>query len=443
MATTSLRKRQRILLALSGTILFILFSLLNIMNPFYHDISHKQRYSLHPETLSLLELFEEPINISAFYNNQKDKKAISKALKALQSQDKKISVDYINLIENPKRAKDLGYEKDVRLLIKHDNKSVLSKSYQAASVHTALQKLLSNDKPIVAYSNGFGERQAFDDAPFNFSQFVTLASENQFTFVEVDLNQLASVPTNADILFIAGPSEEINIIATMKIIEFIKLGGSVLWLADTDSQTLPPMLSTTLGLNLLEGIVVDANSQKYIEGKPDFVPVIKYPADSMLSDMTKVTLFPQAKGFKFDTENALFTRTPILQSSESSWTETGMIRGNIAFDENTVETAGPITIGTSLVKTQQGKQDQRIIMLGDSDFIANAYINNADNANLGMRLLRWLSHQNVLLEIENIPAPDTTLQMSNRYFFTISILFIIVLPLLLLGRAIWVFVKNK
>jgi ABC-type uncharacterized transport system involved in gliding motility auxiliary subunit len=138
---------------------------------------------------------------------------------------------------------------------------------------------------------------------------------------------------------------------------------------------------------------------------------------------------------------------PLLTTLEHSWTETGEIEGEISFDSGNDERAGPLDIGVVLTRTVASEDvaddasvpEQRIVVIGDGDFLSNTYLGNPGNLDLGLNIVRWLSHDDATIEIRVKSAPDTSLVLGRVAQGVIAIGFLIGIPLLLLllGIGIW------
>jgi ABC-type uncharacterized transport system involved in gliding motility auxiliary subunit len=122
----------------------------------------------------------------------------------------------------------------------------------------------------------------------------------------------------------------------------------------------------------------------------------------------------------------------LLPTLQGSWNETGPIRGRVGVNPEQGERLGPLTLGLALTRAK-GDREQRVVVVGDGDFLSNAYLGNAGNLDLGLRILRWLSGDERLLRIPARSAPDRTLELSPLQAGAIGIGFLMVLPLLLLG----------
>ncbi|MCG7917256.1 MAG: hypothetical protein N0E37_05825, partial [Candidatus Thiodiazotropha taylori] len=128
-----------------------------------------------------------------------------------------------------------------------------------------------------------------------------------------------------------------------------------------------------------------------------------------------------------------------LKTLDKSWNETGALQGEIERDPLAGEEAGPLTLGVALTRQVNGEQ-QRIMVIGDGDFLSNSFLSNAGNQDLGLTLSRWLVGDDKLVGIPVKQASDRELHLSNLAIGVIGIGTLIVAPLLLLlfgGLMVW------
>ena len=150
-------------------------------------------------------------------------------------------------------------------------------------------------------------------------------------------------------------------------------------------------------------------------------------------------MFPRAVGLDIE-ETDGWQSTPLLETQEESWTETGEVAGRIRYDPGTSERPGPIVIGTALSRMRpDDTKEQRVAVIGDGDFLSNSFLANGSNLDLGLRLLAWLTASDARLAIEVQAAPDTQLRLTNSQLAASALWFLLAQPLLTLGLgvAIW------
>jgi ABC-type uncharacterized transport system involved in gliding motility auxiliary subunit len=160
------------------------------------------------------------------------------------------------------------------------------------------------------------------------------------------------------------------------------------------------------------------------------------------------TLFPISRGV--EQIDKQFVAAQIALSLDQSWSETSPISDEIVFEPDNGDIKGPIGIIMALERNIDKLNDpntttQRVIISGDSDFLANSYIGVGANLALGLNMFNWLAGDDDLIAIEPRSASDTQLQLDDTEILLISVGYFIVLPagLILAGVVIWLRRRNR
>jgi ABC-type uncharacterized transport system involved in gliding motility auxiliary subunit len=175
---------------------------------------------------------------------------------------------------------------------------------------------------------------------------------------------------------------------------------------------------------------------------PSFVLASEYPKHRITKGFQTITVYPTVVALEAEPTSP-YDSTALLTSAKQSWTETDPVSGKIRFDANGVEKAGPLNFAYALTREVNKDTQQRIIVVGDSDFLSNAYIGNVGNLDMGLRLVNWLIHDDKLIDIPSKTTPDGHLQLSETAIVVISFAFLIVIPLLLLATGIFVWRRRN
>ena len=88
---------------------------------------------------------------------------------------------------------------------------------------------------------------------------------------------------------------------------------------------------------------------------------------------------------------------------------------------------GPFSLATAFTR-KHGEREQRVVVVGDGDFLSNSYVGNGGNLNLGLNLVNWLAADEGLVNIPPRTAPDTELKLSRDDSLLIGFGFLFVLP---------------
>jgi ABC-type uncharacterized transport system involved in gliding motility auxiliary subunit len=97
-----------------------------------------------------------------------------------------------------------------------------------------------------------------------------------------------------------------------------------------------------------------------------------------------------------------------------------------------------VAIGIALVKQLKGRE-QRVVVIGSGAFLANSYLGNAGNLDLGVNIINWLAQDENLITIQPRATLDSNLNLGKTALTLISVGFLIALPLIFLvtGGMIW------
>ncbi|MCZ6577022.1 MAG: ABC transporter, partial [Gammaproteobacteria bacterium] len=86
-----------------------------------------------------------------------------------------------------------------------------------------------------------------------------------------------------------------------------------------------------------------------------------------------------------------------------------------------------------------GDREQRVIVVGDGDFLSNTFLGNGVNLELGMSVANWVSQDDDYVNIPVRVNPDRSIALTDTSRVFIGAGFLFVLPLLLAasGTLIW------
>jgi len=272
----------------------------------------------------------------------------------------------------------------------------------------------------------------------------------------VNLALAGKIPEDADVLVIAGPKSAVLPGEMRQIEAFIQRGGSLLWLMDSGDLKGMSSLSNLLGFDVVPGIIVDASTQLLGIDDPTFALVVDYPPQLITQGLQQMTMFPTASALRSKGEG-LFEKEPLLVTLERSWTELGPIKDKVSFEKEKGEIHGPLELGYAMTrptfaddpskKTTESPadrlKDQRIVVIGDGDFLSNHYLGNGGNLELGVRIAQWLTRADSMIQIPKVKVPDRKIDLSSLQSASIAVVFLILLPILLLTTGAWIWYRRR
>ena len=244
-----------------------------------------------------------------------------------------------------------------------------------------------------------------------------------------------AVPVNASLLVITQPQVDVLPGEVDKLKAYLARGGNLLWLIDPEPLHGLQPLAEQLGLVLTPGTVIDPAAQQ-MKAPPTWALATAYAPHPALRAFDLTTVFPFARPIT-TADNKDYRVTPLIEVAQRGWVETGALDGTVAFDP-AHDAAGPVTIAIALQR-QHDEKNQRIVVIGNGNFLANAYLGNGGNLDLGVNLINWLVGDENLVTIQPKASIDANLDLKKPVALSIVLGFLIVLPLsfLLIAALIW------
>jgi ABC-type uncharacterized transport system involved in gliding motility auxiliary subunit len=448
-------RRSRLLLRLQSLIFAVLFiaiiGMLGWLSKQYvyqADWTTGSRNTISDGSRSLLADMDQPVQITAYVREDElTRGQIRDLIGTYQRFKDDITLEFVNPDLAPERVRELGIASGGEIVIHYRDRSEKIQTLSEQHLTNALLRLTRQDERWIVFLTGHGERPSSGKTNHGLGAFSEELERKGLNVQTLSL-VASEIPDNTNLLVLASPRSALLPGEMTKLQSYLEAGGNLLWLAEPDTPPGLEPLAEQLGIHLLPGMVVDATTQMFGIENPTFVVITGYPRHNISNEMTTVTVFPEAAALEIN-DSAAWTAIPLLTTLEHSWTEIGEIEGEIRYDQDSDERAGPLDIGVVLTRaltTASGDNDtstdtheQRIVVIGDGDFLSNTYLGNPGNLDLGLNIVRWLSHDDATIEIRVKTAPDTSLELGKVAQSVIALGFLVGLPLLLflLGIIIW------
>lgn len=422
------------------------------------DWSFGARNTLSEPSRMLLGTLKGPIEITAFASdNATLRKRITNLVGRYQRYKSDVKLVFVDPNTDPEGARTQGISLDGELLVGYQGRSEKLQEHTEQGLSNALQRVGRQAQRWIVFLEGHGERNPHGQANHDLGNFVQELERKGLTVQTANLALNPSIPLNTTVLVLAGPQVDLLPGEVKIITDYIDKGGSLLWLADPGNQYGLEGIGEHLGVHFLPGVVVDANTQLFGIDNPAFALVPEYPNHPITRDLKTLSLFPQAAAIDFKAPPP-WQGSEFLTTLPRTWNETGPLSGEIRRDEDRDEHSGPLVLGVSLTRDLDAPAtandsaaaepvpdtvSQRVAVIGDGDFLSNAYLGNGGNLNLGMNIFNWLAHDDSFIAIPAKTAPDTSLSLSKIATGVIGLGFLIVLPALLLGSGLLIWLKRR
>lgn len=434
---------QEILFHLLSVAALLLAAWLSVQHVWHWDWTAQRSNSLTAESRQLLRDLEQPLLIRSFAPDEaRLRRAIGQLLEQFRrAAPERVQIRFVDPELHPDLARSAGVEKAGELVLSYANREQRVQTLSEGHIIHALQRLLGRPDQWIGTLTGHGERSFSGQANHDLSDFGAALENRGYRVQSIDLAQNPVIADNLGLLIIAGPQAALLPAEVQRIQDYVAQGGRLLWLLDSDGLFGLDALAHDLGLSLLPGRIIDTHVRELGVQDPTVALVSSYPQHPATRGFQLMSLFPKAAALEV-LPNKGWLPTPLLSTQARSWNETGPLAGQVQLDPELGEQPGPLDIGFALERvlaTPTGARAQRVLLIGDGDFLANAFLANVGNQALGLRLVQWLMEQE---PSSATPAPadaaDNRFHITRMMALTLGLGALLIIPfgLLLTGVLI-------
>jgi len=431
----------------SLVLLLVLIGMCGWLTQKYHwvfDWTRDNRNSLTEISRTVLDQVDQPLQITVLVRNSASERHIlRRRIAKYQRYKPDISLQFLDTETAMEQARAQRLNNPGQLRLDYQDRFEIIDHATEQDLTNALQRLSRETKPWVVFLAGHGERDPFNKENHGFSTLKQFLDSGGTHIQDLNLLETTSIPDNISVLVIAAPHSKLLPGEEKLILEYVEHGGNLLWLREPNSSEQLRALTDALNITWVDGTIIDANRKlRLILGikHPAVVPVIEYQAHAITQNMKSQTLYQFAVGFEVGTSPE-WQAQPLFYSLPRAWSETAPLTNEVAvFNSEEGDTAGPLLMAAALTRMRTDEIEQRIVIVGDSDFMSNGYIGNGDNLTLSVSILQWLTHDDNRIALLPYRAPDASIALSNFAIASLASSYLLIVPFgvliigLLLGR---------
>lgn len=416
----NINRKLRFQLLVQNSFFVVLFLMLVILlgylasqYRFAKDITQANRNILTQGSINVLKQMKEPVNITVFAtkddaaSGDNFRKGMIDFVARYQREKKNINLTFINPSVEPKLAQDAGVKQDGEIVVEYQKRiEHIIPPIAEQEMTNLLVRLSRTNQQAVMYLDGHGERNLLGIKNHDLGEFGKQLEKKGFKFANPDLTIAQSVPSNGAMLVIASPQVDVSEVEAKKIKTYLESGGNLLWLLDDDNLRGLNEVAEYLGLQVSPGIALDMASAQYgADARVAFASL--YGEHAITTNFMLRTLFPEAHQVtaKGTDENG-WKVSNLVEVAPNGWlTSEKLSKGAKPVFNEKKDKRGPINIGVALERIY-GKKGQRVVVIGNGNFLSNTFITNGGNLDLGVNIVNWLAGDDNLITIQPMPLKD-------------------------------------
>jgi gliding motility-associatede transport system auxiliary component len=441
-----------------------------------------EMYKLSPLTEQVLHSLTNEVKVTLFFDRQEPLyRAVAALINEYRAASPKIVVKVIDYLQDPgagelfKQNYKFSFVRDKNVVIFESNrkvKTVLEKElseydwsglmsgatneikrtgFKGEQLFTsAIRSVVDLHQPKAYFLRGHGEVDpANEDLNDGYSKFADLLKQNSVLWERLALSGTTEIPTDCQLLIIAGPKESFNPGDVEKLEKYLDQGGRVLALLGTTTKPSPDVFGlggtfAKWGVDLGENWVIDPPHS--VGGGWGFLTTnfISHPIVKPLYDSYLYVVLPRSvEKQKFAKETADAARVePLFATSPTGRVLTSIRNG--APNPTVRDRFGSIPLAVAVEKGSiQGvtanRGSTRMVIVGESLFLNNSGIISANNYDFAQLILNWLLDRPWLLSLGPRPNRDIVLAMTKSQMETTRLILLGGMPggILLFGLLVW------
>jgi ABC-type uncharacterized transport system involved in gliding motility auxiliary subunit len=409
------------------------------------DLTENKRWSLSPQTIKVVGELPSPVKAVAFFRpDQPGKRAAEDLLRQYAARsDGKFTWEVVDADRNPLAAKQYNVESYGTIVLEAalsggQTKQEKILETEEEKLTNALIRVTRPGKRAVYFLKGHGEKDPSSTERTGYNQMKSALEKLNYEVKDLLLAREPKVPDDAAIVVVAGPQKDLLPTEVDALVAYAARAGKMLLLVDPfQNAGLGPVVERW-GLGFGNDVIIDINPQGRLAGAGPEVPVVgDYVTHPITRDFRFATFFPVARtvSIKEKAPEGVHAQG-LARTSGESWAETSQdqIRtGQVKPDPG--EARGPLTIAAvATVDAKDAPADRkdakaRVVLIGDSDFASNGFVNLSGNRDFFLNTISWLAEEENLIAVRPKESRSTPVFLTAAQGQVVFLVPVVLIPL--------------
>jgi ABC-type uncharacterized transport system involved in gliding motility auxiliary subunit len=433
-------------------LVFVILGFINYLgykNPTLWDFSERGVHSLTDQSVKVAKSIKGDISVQVF-SKRMHFGQIRSLLDLYRFQKKEIQIEYIDAELRPDLLKQHDIQKIPFLYIQYKKNKGIVSDLSELGVTNALIQVSRGKMPLLWSTTGHSEMNWNSRENEGARAIKDKVISSGYRFQQMDLRGLDRIPKEVDILLLWGMKSGLFDSELSLIKDYIKNGGNIFIAHDPNFKESEPhelrgLLAEVYGLELRNNLVIDRI--KFADGSSGTIPVVeRFNLEHPISkEMGQNVFFPLVSSVSTIADHSLSKDVVFLAQSSAfpaAWAENNLLEflnQKVTFTKGE-DLKGPVAYMAAM---ELSSNKGRMVVVGNSTFIINAYKKFPRNAILFLNSLTWLSNQDQIISFNLPVVKDRPIFMSKNQIGVIFYFSVVFAPLLLFALAFVIYQHRK
>ena len=404
------------------------------------DVTTEKLYSLSDQTRKIVSDLKKDVKVMLF--DKDDQQGLGDQMREYRNLSSHFSFERIDPQKNLEAPRQYKVTKIGEVVIACGDRNERPKDTTEQSMINAIIKVTRDSLKKIYFVEGHGEKNpSSTNEGDGYGSVDKMLNNENYETKPVNLVSSRDVPSDCDVLVLAGPKQSLFPQEASAIGKYLEQGGKAMLLIDPDTDSKLEDVLHAWGVQLGNNTVVDQSGIGTLFGLGPGAPLARsYGSHPITKTIERtMTFFPLSRSVETITGSDA-SATELMKTSEESRAVTE-IKGGVAHFDEARDKKGPITLGVAASKTE-GDKEARLVVIGDSDFAANQYL-QAGNGDLFMNSINWLAQDEDLISIRPKNPADRRVSMTEadqNQLFWITLVF---MPLATIGSGLYIWWRRR
>jgi ABC-type uncharacterized transport system involved in gliding motility auxiliary subunit len=366
------------------------------------DLSETQSFTLAPQTHKVLRSLKQDVRVMVFAQDRSPgSNAYRDLLDSYRGATDRVTVEFVDPERRPDEARKHGITRLNTAVLESGTETVRITTPSEAELTSALIRVTRDTKKRILFLEGHGEHSLNDRERTGYETVKEALTKQGYDVGSLSLLQESAVPDNTSVLVIGGPQRVVTADERERLKQFVAKGGRLLIMVDPEIKTGLDELLQQWGVTLGPGVLVDMQDRLAL-GDLTALLVRTFTEHEITQDLNSAVLMPSTRHLLFSDEAAKeWDFVPLARTSPRSWAETELDGKVISFNTGK-DVQGPLPLAGALTPKKapaEGQPRPAVVVVGNSTFASNAYVNFPGNTDFFLHVIGWLAQERDLVSI--------------------------------------------
>jgi ABC-type uncharacterized transport system involved in gliding motility auxiliary subunit len=411
------------------------------------DVTALKKHTLSPQSKQVLAEVNGEVNIVGFFTAEEYalREDFEEMLDQYLAESNYLTYIVIDPDQDPVGARVQGEPPYQGLLFKSGGRTArVQYSPSEQEITNAILKVTSDKQKVIYFLQGHGERDFNSSAEDGLATVAEKLRTQNYRVESLNLVISDTVPSDTAAIVIANPTGKLLDEELTRLQTYLANGGRALIMQDPFNEAGLNIVLANWQVRFGDGVVADVVNRA---GQNPLFPVaVNYGYSPITSDLQRQRMFTAFYLVRpieqMGDPLAGVTFSPLIETSEHSWAETGE---ELAQDD--ADKPGPLTLVATIEsgpmfgsETATSSAKTRIVLVGDTEFATNEFVREITGDELlFLNSINWLAEEERLIAIGPKDAGPSYIFLTDIQKNIIVFLSIFVIPLMVgvTGIVVW------